>query len=315
MKRVALLGECLVELNGTPFGTLQQTFGGDSLNTALYLARLTRGTIQVKYVSALGIDALSNGMLERWTAEGIDTELVLRDPARLPGIYLIQVDPRGERTFLYWRGQSAARHLLQHPEFDRIATQLAAVDLIFVTGISLAILPADDRTKLIALLKRLAADGVTIAFDTNYRPRLWSVDEARVAMQALLSATRVVFATFDDEQQLWGDSTPQHAIERLHAAQAQCVVLKVGAEGCLFSDSQSATKAVIEIPTRPVHNVVDTTAAGDAFNAAFLAGWLDGHRWEACCRAGNAMAGTVIQHRGAIIPAIAMPSLPELFNT
>ena len=108
-KCIALIGECLIELNGEPFGSLHQTFGGDTLNTALYLARLTRPTIDVKYVTAVGTDALSNGMVQRWQAEGIDTALTLRDPARPPGLYLIQVDAHGERTFLYWRGESAAR--------------------------------------------------------------------------------------------------------------------------------------------------------------------------------------------------------------
>lgn len=305
------MGECLIELNGTPFGALQQCFGGDSLNTALYLARLTPSTAEVNYVSAVGADTLSNGMLQRWAAEGIDTRWVLRDPARLPGMYMIQIDASGERTFLYWRGQSAARHLLQHPEFDRIAEQLTAVDLLFVTGISLAILPAEDRAKLIELLTRLAASGVTIAFDTNYRARLWSSkEEARAAMQTLLPVARMVFATFDDEQQLWGDNTPQDTVTRLLHAQTRLVVLKVGAEGCLLATDKIVTK----IPTPPVHNVVDTTAAGDAFNAAFLAGWLNEYSLEECCRAGNALAGAVIQHRGAIIPAAVTPPLSALLG-
>jgi 2-dehydro-3-deoxygluconokinase len=311
MKRIALLGECLIELNGTPFGTLHQTFGGDSLNTALYLARLIRETVQINYVSAVGTDTLSGGMLQRWATEGIATDMVLRDPVRLPGMYLIQVDATGERTFLYWREQSAARYLLQHPEFTHVAAQLTNVDMILVTGISLAILPPEDRTKLIQLLTRLAASGVTVAFDTNYRARLWSsANEARAAANSLLPAAHLVFATLDDEQQLWGDVTPQDTVARLHAAQAKFVVVKVGADGCLFSDGKSLSK----VPTSPAHNVVDTTAAGDSFNAGFLAGWLAGHEPYACCHAGNALAGVVIQHRGAIMPMSATPSLIELLK-
>src|SRR5688572_29070914 len=120
-KRVAMLGECLIELNGAPFGTLHQTFGGDSLNTALYLARLTHPMIDVHYVTAVGIDGLSEGMRQRWQAEGINTGLVLRDATRLPGLYWIQVDASGERSFLYWRHESAARYLLRHPEFKHVA--------------------------------------------------------------------------------------------------------------------------------------------------------------------------------------------------
>ncbi len=308
-KRVVLIGECLIELNGTPFGALHQTFGGDSLNTALYLSRLTRPLIEVKYVTVVGMDVLSDGMVQRWGAEGINTTLTLRDPARQPGLYLIQVDARGERTFLYWRRESAARNLLQHPHYDQITNELAGADLIYLSGISLAILPDEDRLKLIGQLRQLAAGGTTVAFDTNYRPALWTTaDSARAASLAMLPATRLLFVTYDDEQQLWGDRSPEAALRRLHGAQAAVVVIKLGAAGCLYSDGTT----VVKMAAAPVAAVADTTAAGDAFNAGFLAAWLQEHNPEACCRAATALASAVIQHRGAIIPASATPSLAQL---
>lgn len=308
-ERIALIGECLVELNGAPFGPVHQTFGGDSLNTALYLARLARHAIDVQYVTAVGSDPLSEGMIERWKAEGIDTQLVLRGSARLPGLYWIQVDATGERSFLYWRDESAARYLLQHPDFERVAAGLAGVDLVYLSGISLAILPDEDRERLLDLLKRLAARGVPIAFDTNYRARLWlSADAARAAITALLPATSLIFATFDDEQHLWGDETPQASLARLRVAQAQSIVIKLGRAGCLYSDGATVTV----VKTSAVPNVIDSTAAGDAFNAGFLAAWLENCSPEECCRVGNALAGIVIQHHGAIIPASQTPVLEAL---
>ncbi len=308
-KRVALIGECLIELNGTPFGALHQTYGGDSLNTALYLARLTRPTIDVRYVTVVGTDALSDGMVQCWAAEGIDTALTLRDPARLPGLYLIQVDAAGERTFLYWRRESAARGLLQHPGYGHVAAELAESDLIYLSGISLAILPDEDRSTLLDQLRRLAADGTAVAFDTNYRQALWpSADSARAALSAIFPMTRLLFVTHDDEQRLWGDASPEATLKRLHAAQAAFVVVKLGAAGCLLSDGAT----VMKIPAATVAMATDTTAAGDAFNAGFLAGWLKGHSPEDCCRAANALAGVVIQHRGAIIPASATPLFAQL---
>ncbi len=140
-KQVVCVGECLIELVGLPFSTsIRQTFGGDSLNTAVYLARLAPRLIGVKYLTALGTDALSETMLGNWQAEGIDTSAVLRDPSRLPGLYWIQVDETGERTFLYWRGESAARYLIRHRDFDRVAAVLATSDVVYLSGISLAIL-------------------------------------------------------------------------------------------------------------------------------------------------------------------------------
>jgi 2-dehydro-3-deoxygluconokinase len=309
-KRVVLIGECLVELNGAMSGNLRLAFGGDSLNTALYLARLTRSTISVQYVTVMGTDALTDAMIASWRTEGIDTSLVLSDSSRLPGLYLIQVAEDGERSFLYWRAESAARYLLRHSAFDRVAAELAEADLIYVSGISLAILPAEDRTRMLDLLVRLANRGIPIALDSNYRASLWaSADLARSALTTLMPATRLMFATFDDEKCLWGDDTPEMTRVRLHAAKVPIVAIKLGAAGCLYSDGMAA----IKVPAAPIATIIDTTAAGDAFNAGFLAGWLADRTPEECCRAGNTLAGTVIQHHGAIIPAAATPSLSELF--
>jgi 2-dehydro-3-deoxygluconokinase len=248
-------------------------------------------------------------MVQRWQAEGIDTTLTLRDPTRLPGLYLIQVDARGERTFLYWRKESAARTLLRHPGYGHVAAALAEADLIYLSGISLAILADEDRMNLLEQLTRLAAGGTAVVFDTNYRPALWSsADSARAASSSIFPATRLLFVTYDDEQGLWGDSSPEATLTRLHAAKAGFVVIKLGAAGCLFSDGAT----VMKFAATPVAMVTDTTAAGDAFNAGFLAAWLKDHSPEECCRAGNALAGTVIQHRGAIIPASATPLFSHL---
>jgi 2-dehydro-3-deoxygluconokinase len=308
-KRIAVIGECMVEFSGTPFGTLRQTFGGDTLNTALYLSRLLGESAAVSYVTALGTDALSEGMLERFRAEGIDTGSVLRDPARLPGLYLIQVDARGERTFLYWRSESAARYLVRHADFGRIAAGLSSVDLIYLSGISLAILPPEDRAALTGLLLRLAAEHkATVAFDSNYRPRLWpSADAARAATAALLPAVRLILTSFDDEQRLWGDPTPEAALARLQPSASRIVVIKLAEAGSLYSDGT----ALFRCASSPVAGVVDTTAAGDAFNAGFLSGWVRARSLAECCNAGHALAGAVVQHPGAIIPASAMPRLAD----
>jgi 2-dehydro-3-deoxygluconokinase len=306
-KRVALIGECLVEFNGTPFGALYQTLGGDTLNTAVYLSRIAGTTVDVKYITVLGTDALSDGMLQRWQAEGIDTSLVLRDPTRLPGVYWIQVDEGGERTFLYWRESSAARYLLRHPDFDRIAIELAKLDLVYLSGITLTILSNEDRQLLLQLLRHLTTQGVDLAFDTNYRSALWSsISSAREAISTLLPETRLIFATFDDEQRLWGDETPETTLARLRSSKAQTIVIKLGAKGSLHREGTVVSK----LGAAPVATIVDTTAAGDAFNAGFLAGWLAERKPDECCVAGNTLASVVIQHRGAIIPASATPTYP-----
>lgn len=308
MKKIAILGECMIELNGSPFSQMWQTYGGDTLNTATYLARVSsREYIQVRYVSALGIDKLSEGMLTRWQADGINTDWVLRDEKRQAGLYLIQLDAQGERTFLYWRNQSAARYLLQHVDYPKISEKLAEMDMLYLSGISLAILPENDRTLLLERLAQLSQQGVEIIFDSNYRPALWeNAEKTREIYTALLPYVSVALITFDDEQALWLDKNEQETIARLKAAGVKNVVVKMGKCGAIFEDFAGRQQ---QIPTQAVENVVDSTSAGDAFNAGFLAGYLQGKDFSLCCQQGNQLAGRVIQHKGAIISPEAMQDL------
>ena len=298
MKTIAIIGECMIELNGTPFGTMQQTYGGDTLNTATYLARNTaRDTLRVDYISALGTDPLSREMRVRWEADGIDTRHVHTDPAHSPGLYLIQLDADGERTFLYWRNNSAARHLLQQPAWPQTAAALANYDHLYLSGISLAILPPADREHLIDILN---TSRVPITFDGNYRPALWKDSaETRTAYARLLPHVQLALMTWDDEQALWGDADPEAAIRRLQQAGVREIVLKNGAAGATYATGDTRH----QIPAERVEHIVDTTAAGDAFNAGYLAARLQGADPVTSCKNGNRLAARVIQHKGAIIAA------------
>ncbi|PSW22039.1 sugar kinase [Photobacterium sanctipauli] len=304
MKRIALLGECMIELNGAPFGAMEQTYGGDSLNTAVYLARCAGQSINIDYISALGTDAISDGMLSRWQQEGVGTHYVLRDAQRQPGLYLIQLDDQGERTFLYWRNQSAARYMLQHPKFDKVSTHLKQVDWVYLSGISIAILPQEDRQQLIDLLAELTQSGVKVAFDSNYRPALWeSVEQAQRCYQQIFSFTDLALVTNDDEEALWGDSCEEATLARLQQAGVRKAVVKMGAKGNFYQDFSTDDRMFIA--TNPVQTVIDTTSAGDSFNAGFLAGVLTEKDPIECSQQGHRLAGTVIQHKGAIIPHVA----------
>ena len=308
--RVAVIGECLVELNGKLFGEMRQTFGGDTLNTAVYLARVVGGGIGVSYVTAMGTDILSNAMVRRWEDEGIETRHVLRDEARLPGLYLIELDEAGERSFLYWRGESAARFLLQHKEFAGVEAALSGFDMIYLSGISLAILPEPDRKRLIAILQRRAAEGAAIAFDANFRARLWPSPAAAGHFAALMPSLTLMLTSFADEEILWGDASPKAALTRLVQAGVKIPVVKLGASGALFREGDR----VKTVAPPKLARVVDTTAAGDAFNAGFIAAWLSGQDVAESCRFGNRVAGAVVQHPGAIIPKAATPALSDFLS-
>ncbi|PVX39206.1 2-keto-3-deoxygluconate kinase [Pasteurella langaaensis DSM 22999] len=312
MKKIAIFGECMIELNGEPFGSMHQTYGGDTLNTATYLARVSQGNqLEISYISALGTDKLSQGMLAHWQNDGIKTDWVLFDKARQPGLYLIQLDKFGERTFLYWRNQSAARYVLQHQNYPEILAQLSTVDVIYLSGISLAILPENDRTLFIQQLADLKKAGVKIAFDSNYRPALWdNLQQTQNCYQALLPLVDVALVTFDDEQLVWQDENEQQTISRLKQYNIETIVVKSGKNGAICCHNDE----IVNVPTEIVESVVDTTSAGDAFNAGFFNGYLQNRSLITCCQRGNRLAGIVIQHKGAIIDKAATSHLVQEFN-
>lgn len=301
---VVAFGECMLELQGTAFGTMQQTFGGDTLNTAVYLARCGRAQgLQVAYATAVGDDPLSQGLLERWQAEGIGLGFVRRLPGRLPGLYLIEVDARGERRFSYWRDQSAARAYFDAPTTP-LEDQADQIGALYLSGISLAILPPAGRERLFVLADRLRSRGARIVFDNNYRPRLWpDAATARDAHARMLSLTSIALLTLDDEMTLWGQTSAAEQLGQTLDLPCPEVVVKRGAEPTLL---RLAGQPLVSVATEPVATVVDTTAAGDSFAGAYLAARLGGESPESSARAGNRLAAQVIQRRGALIPAADM---------
>ena len=306
--RVACFGECMIELQGQAFGEMRQTFGGDTLNAAVYLARCGQGAgLQVDYATALGDDPLSDGLVLRWQAEGLCTGLVRRLPGRMPGLYLIEVDDRGERRFHYWRDQAAARSYFDTADGDTpLERQADALDALVFSGISLAILPPAGRERLLRLAARLHARGARVVFDNNYRARLWpDAATARAGFDRALQHTDIALLTLDDEQALAAHDSPAAVLERTLALPVPEVVVKRGRDSTLVRLLGQSPQAV---PTLPVPQVVDTTAAGDSFAGAYLAARLAGLEPAAAAAAGNRLAATVIQHRGALIPRALMPS-------
>ncbi|WP_169712213.1 sugar kinase [Kushneria konosiri] len=304
---IALMGECMIEMHGRPGQSVHQTFGGDSFNTAAYLARLTGDALNVEYVTALGTDGFSQAMRERFVREGVGVDNVRTLESRLPGLYFIETDDAGERRFHYWRSEAAARFMLDGEEGEQLLERLADCDTLYLSGISLAILTAEGRARLLSGLPGLRARGVRVVFDNNYRPRLWqNVETARQAHQALLAQVDLAIVTFEDDQALFGVETPEALFAFYRELGVGEIVIKRGAESCLIECEGMRH----EVAGERVEKVVDTTAAGDSFSAGYLACRLTGGNVEQAARWGHRLASTVIKHRGAIIDPEHMPEMP-----
>jgi 2-dehydro-3-deoxygluconokinase len=290
----------MIEFSQSHDGSFRRGFGGDTLNTALYLARLG---IDTSYVTALGDDGLSEDMLTAWRDEGIKTDLVIRASGRLPGLYMIERDARGERTFLYWRDRAPAREFFEYADQARLA-RLAQFDWLYLSGISLSLYGEAGRARLRECLAAVRHNGGRIAFDGNYRPRGWNdAATARRAFADILPHIDLALPTFEDEQALFGDENLDQCIARYRASGVDEIVIKRGARGCVIAIDGDRS----ELPPPKVVEPIDTTAAGDSFNAGYLAARINGASPRDAALAGHRLAGAVIMSPGAVIPRTFMP--------
>ena len=293
--RIVSIGEAMIEL--APTGQPDQFgmgFAGDTLNTAWYLRRALPGDWAVDYLTAVGTDAVSHRMLDFLVGAGIGTDHIARLPDRTVGLYMIELKD-GERSFSYWRGQSAARRLADDPA--RLDAALAGVGLIYLSGITLAVLEGQGRENLHAALDKARAAGSIVAFDPNLRPRLWPdcATMCKAVMEAAALAD-IVLPSHEDEASHFGDPNPEATAARYAGAGAGLVVVKNGGGEILTLDHGAAATHAPET----VEKVVDSTAAGDSFNAGFLAARLTGDDLAGSVRAGARLAAHVIGHRGAL---------------
>jgi len=290
----------MIELRQASDGLYSRGYGGDTLNTAVYLARLG---IDVDYITALGDDGLSDEMIASWQAESVGTARVPRLKSKLPGIYMIETNEWGERRFFHWRDSAAARQLMDLPETDDILRSLADYEIVYFSAITLSIFNPEGRAKLLGALRRAREQGARIVFDTNFRARGWrDRDEVRGAFEEAFATSDIVLASTEDMLPVYPDETDEQLIQRVGSKE---MILKLLDPGSIVSFEGGLHRVTPEPLTNPV---VDTTAAGDSFAAAYVAARLGGADPIQSARAGHHLAGVVVCYPGAIIPHSAMPA-------
>ncbi|QPG05016.1 sugar kinase [Salinimonas marina] len=297
MSSIYFFGECLIELRALQGNLLEQSYAGDIYNSAVYMKRAFP-KLPVHIITTVGTDAFSNEMTDRFTDEHLSTELVFRSRQKIPGLYHIQTDVTGERTFNYWRGDSAARQTMDFFT-DVHLHQFKHKDVFFFSGISLAILPEEKRDEFWHRLKKLNDRGITIVFDPNYRKTLWSSkDDALTQTEKAFTYADIALPGVDDLATLLDLHTSKQVSDFCQRFDLAELIIKNGPQSVVtVCNGATATHKIT-----PVNNVVDTTSAGDAFNGVYLGARLSGKDIDNAVQAAAAAAATVIQHPGAIIP-------------
>lgn len=297
IQNIACIGEVMIELVMQDETRADLNIAGDTYNTAVYLARLLeRSETAVSYVTALGTDRFSDRILRHMQSAGLSADCVERRPDRTVGLYAIDTDDAGERSFTYWRSASAARTLFDAPAQIGLDV-LLQFDLVYLSGITLAILPDETRSKLLSALENFRARGGRVAYDSNHRPRLWeSAEVARIVNDRMWAHCDIALPSIDDEQCIFDEASETDTLERLRSYGIECGAVKRGQRGPV-----PITHTETQLSFPPAAKVVDTTAAGDSFNAGFLAEIAGGASQSDAMQMGHSIASRVVQKRGAIV--------------
>lgn len=302
MARIAAIGEVMVEL--APYPVESETdreimavgFAGDTFNTAVYMARTG---IKTDYVTLLGDDPYSSKILELAASENIGTCMIETMAGRLPGVYLIHNTPDGEREFFYWRKEARARELFAHKHHtEELMEFLMTCEYVYFSGITLAIISAESREILLNFIDEYRAKGGIFCFDINYRPHLWNDQiHAQRVMKNMMKHADMALLTLDDEEMLWGDGSIEATIERYRDCGISELVLKRGAKEVVVKTPEQE----LHVHVPKVEGVIDTTGAGDSFNAGYVSARVKGYDCETAAKHGIHVASIVIRNRGAIV--------------
>ncbi|MEQ3639750.1 MAG: sugar kinase [Alteromonas sp.] len=297
MKKICFMGECMVELRPVEPGKLNQSFAGDVYNSAVYLTRCF-GDVSASMLTAVGSDRLSNEMMTRFKQDELDTSYVFQHETRSAGLYLIETDKTGERSFTYWRSESAAKQIMSFITQTQIES-LSDLDQFVFSGISIAIIEAGDREAFWQFLNTLKSKGVQIVFDPNYRARLWKNEsEAVMNFDRAFELCDVTLAGVEDLTSIYGVHTSEEVLGLCQKHDIDEIIVKDGPSSVIsWFDDECLAHAIT-----PVSNVVDTTSAGDAFNGVYLGARLSGSTISDAISLAAKAAGIVIQHPGAIVP-------------
>ncbi|MBQ4888833.1 sugar kinase [Shewanella sp. MMG014] len=299
MKSMLAIGECMMELSEHSTSLLHRAFAGDTYNALVY-AKQYEPKIDCQFFSAIGHDQPSKAMRAAWGKNGINSQSALSIEQATIGIYAISTDNQGERSFSYWRNQSAATQMMKVLTTDKLLNRIGKVDLVFFSGISLGILTDEDKHLLLNLIQKFRQQGALIAFDPNYRTAMWqSVEHAKTWFDLAYQHCDIALPGVEEHQIIYNHNTASEVALYCQSLAVSEIVVKSGLDGTYIYDSNSL---IDHQAFNPAPQQVDSTAAGDSFAGTYLSSRLAGNSISLALADACFVAREVVQHKGALLP-------------
>ncbi|MDO6612291.1 sugar kinase [Shewanella sp. 1_MG-2023] len=298
MKSILAIGECMMELSHHSDNLLKRSFAGDTYNALVYAKRYNK-KLDCKYLTAIGEDAISGEMLNVLRQHDLNSQCVIASTNATIGIYAIHTDSNGERSFSYWRNQSAATQMMKLMSLEQMVSKIGHVDSVFFSGITLGILSDEDKHLLLSLINTLRENGSQIVFDPNYRPAMWrGTIHATQWINLAYGHSDIVLPGIEEHQTLFNHQSPIQIMQHCQDLNVKEIVVKCGELGTYV---YQYGELIFHQPFIPAEQQVDSTAAGDSFAGTYLAARLSGFDIEGALIDAANIARQVVQHTGAII--------------
>lgn len=302
-RNIVALGECLVEFSELEGELYRQSFAGDTLNTLFYASRLGLAT---GYISMLGDDPYTGGIETLLSAEQIDRSLVGRS-SRTNGIYFIKRDSSPNTRLHFIRDRSAAKQAIDLLDLQFVREYILNSHVFHLSLIAIGM--TENKQRLLELVGSVAGR-ILISLDTNYRSSVWeSSDQARETLADYLPHIDLLFVTDTDDRAYHGERSTVEVIKHYQSFGVPEFAYRMGAAGSIvFSGKADGIKAIPNI------EVLDTTGAGDAYNAGYLFLKLGGAAPRECGVYATACAALAIQGIGGMAKGFTKAGVEQLLQ-
>ena len=291
---VCSIGEAMIEISNIKNSLYNQSFAGDTLNFCNYL---DKKKLNAFFLSAIGKSEINQSLLNFVKSKKISTKYIKQINQFELGLYLIKNKDNGEKQFFYWRDESAAKHYFNNIDFLNLYKELKNFDYIYFSGITLSIIHISKLNNFIRLLKLLKNKKIKIVFDLNIRPSRWNKKNLNIFLDSVLKFVDICFLSGED-MNYWKNKNNIKSYEQ--------IVRKYKFKHSIFRKNAKFTYVLLDknkyvFKNKFLKKVVDTSGAGDGFNAAYLSNFIVNNDPVLALKAGSSLGSKIVMKKGAIV--------------